>query len=437
MNGRYVILGGGAAGYAAAGAIRGLDPRGDITLVSDEPYELYSRPGLAYLLSGIIPQALLFSRNKEEDGRLRIRRIQGHALGLDLEGKQVLLQDRSSLAYDRVVLAVGSRAVRPVIPGIGLPGVVTLDTLQDALRILDLSRRAKRAVVVGGGITALELAEGLAAQGVEAHYFLRKDRYWGNVLDPSESELVEQRMGDQGIHLHRHTELAGVIGGKRVEGVVTQRGERLACQIVAVAVGISPRIELAVAAGIQTRRGILTDDYLRTSDEDVFAAGDAAEVLDPSSGAYRLESLWSLAIAQGRCAGENMAGAHKAYGTKVPFNVTRIGGVTTTIIGQIGQDEDDEDLVSIARGDSDTWRQRPEAFTAELDSAANRLRLVVGEHAILGAVVMGDQTLSRPLQHLIAERVDIAPIRSDLLHREKTMAEAILPYWRSLDKGGR
>ncbi|HET7011775.1 MAG TPA: FAD-dependent oxidoreductase [Anaerolineales bacterium] len=422
MPRRYVIVGNGPAGVSSAEVIRSIDSSAEIVIVGEEKTGFYSRPGLAYLLTGTIPESHLFSRPDSEYRRLRLQRVTARVTHLQPREHRVWLEDRSFLEYDRLLLAVGARALRPNVPGIDLEGVVTLDTLDDARRILRLARRAKSAVVVGGGITALELAEGLSSQGVETHYLLRKDRYWGNVLDPQESKLVETRLEEEGIRLHRRTDLAGVIGrGRRVAGVTTTDGRQLACGMLAVAIGIQPRFELARDAGLAVGRGIWTDEYFQTSHADVFAAGDAAEVFDPSTGARVLDSLWSIAIEQGRSAGANMAGRRESYARPAPFNVTRIGGLTTTLIGAVGSGREDGDLVALNRGDSDAWRQKADAFAVEAEAEVSRVRVLVGEKQLVGAVVMGDQRLSRPLQHLIREAVDIRPVRDQLLHEPQRL----------------
>jgi NADPH-dependent 2,4-dienoyl-CoA reductase/sulfur reductase-like enzyme len=287
-------------------------------------------------------------------------------------------------------------------------------------------------VVVGGGITALELAEGLAAQGVETHYFLRREKYWSGVLEAEESALVEERLKEEGIRIHRNTELTAVIGRHgRVCGVETETGLRIECQILALAVGIRPRIELARSAGLDCDRGIRVDEGLQASLPDIFAAGDAAEVLDPVTGEYNLDSLWWIALAQGRIAGQNMAGGQARHVRGVPFNVTRLGGLTTTILGTVGQGGRDEDLVSIARGDSNTWREPGDGITIESGPAESRIRLLIGARRIVGAVIMGDQSLSRPLQELVRGEADITPIREELLSHPERCAGVLTAFWRT------
>lgn len=436
MPRRYVLVGHGPASLAAGEAIRRREAQAEIVIVGEEPHPFYSRPGLAYYLAGIIPEAQLRSRPEVDYRDLGLRKVTARAVGLQPAEHRLLLADGRALTYDRLLLAVGARAIRPRLPGIDLRGVVTLDTLDDARRIVALARRARRAIVVGGGITALELAEGLAARGVETHYLLRRDRYWPNVLDADESDLVEGRLEEEGIRLHHHTNLTAILGrGGKVVGAELDPGGRTACDLVAVAIGIAPRIELAEAGGLQVGRGILVDPYLATSAEGVFAAGDVAEVVDPDTGTHVLDSLWWLAIEQGRAAGEAMAGHRRPYRKGTPFNVTRIGGLTTTVMGCVGQAGPDLDLVGIARGDSEVWRRPAQAEAVEADEEASRLRVLVGQEHILGAVVMGDQRASRPLQDLIARRVDIRPVRQRLLDSRQDLRPLLEASWQAWRRG--
>jgi NADPH-dependent 2,4-dienoyl-CoA reductase/sulfur reductase-like enzyme len=244
--------------------------------------------------------------------------------------------------------------------------------------------------------------------------------------------MVEDHLEHDGIRIHRHTELAAVLGrGGRVCAVQTDRSLRIDCQVVAVAVGIRPRLELARRAGLASGRGITVDEAMRTSDPDIFAAGDAAEVSDSATGSRTLDSLWWVALAHGRTAGENMAGGRAVIERGVPFNVTRLGGITTTILGTVGQRAEDEDLVAIARGDSNTWREPGDGLTIEDARAQSRLRLLIGPRQILGAVVMGDQALSRILQVLIREAADITPIREPLLTHPEQCGDLLNRFWRS------
>lgn len=432
--GRYVLVGSGVAGFSAAEAIRENDEAADITMIGDEPHGFYSRPGLAYLLSGEISQRFLFPFDEQDYRKLNILRHRARAVRIDPAAHTLFLDDRTSLPYDRLLIVTGAEAVRPAVKGADLQGVVKLDNLDDACQILKQVGGAEAAVVVGGGITALEIVEALVARKVHTHYFLRGDRYWSNVLEEGESRLVERRLQEDGVEIHFNTELAEIVGAKgRVTGVRTKKNQLIKCKIVGIAIGIQPRKELAEASGLKTERGILVNEYLQTSAPDIYAAGDVAQVFDPLTGQYTLDSLWSTARQQGRAAGLNMSGPPFLYQKELSFNVTRLAGLTTTIIGSVGGGRD-ADMVGIARGDSESWRQSSDALGIQNNSDASRLRIQVGRQMLLGAVIMGDQAYSAPLEGLIANRVDITPIREKLLQPGAPIGELVTEYWYRWDE---
>jgi len=270
------------------------------------------------------------------------------------------------------------------------------------------------------------MVEGLRQRGVRVSYFLRGERYWSNVLDDTEARIVEERLKEEGVRIHKYSELAEIVGKDgRVVGVRTKDGRQMKCELVGVAIGVSPRKELGEAAGLKVEKGILVDERMRTSAADIYAAGDVAQVYDPVLGRAIVDSLWEPARAQGRTAGMNMAGQTATCAKGSPFNVTRLAGITTTIIGNVGVGEDDPDVVGIVRGDSEGWRHAPEGMAAETHCEVNRLRLILGERQVIGGVVMGDQSMSRAVHHLVANQVDIRAIRDTLLRREKSI-EAVL-----------
>jgi NAD(P)H-nitrite reductase large subunit len=425
----YVIIGSGAAGISAAEAIRSIDTESHLTMITGEPAGYYSRPGLAYYLSGEIEERFLFPFQQQDFRNLKINFIQTKVTAIRPAQHKIVFSDGRLLPYDKLLIATGAQAAQMKIPGIELEGVVQLDNLEGTRQITKLARKARSAVVVGGGITALELVEGFKARRVKTHYFLRGDRYWSNVLDESESRIVERRLADEGVRIHYQTELAEILGKRgRVIGALTQDDRQIQCDIVGIAIGVRPRMSLAVEAGIKTERGILVDQNLRTDASDIYAAGDVAQVFDPFSGKSVLDSLWGPARDQGATAGFNMVGLNKAYLKVVPFNVTRLAGLTTTIIGTVGRG-DDKDLKGIARGDSETWRELPDAIAAQVGFQVNRLRILVGPKTLLGAIVMGDQTLSRPIHRLVADQVEITPIRDRLLQPRAPLADLLADFW--------
>lgn len=187
-------------------------------------------------------------------------------------------------------------------------------------------------------------------------------------------------------------------------------------------------MQLAQTSGLQTERGILVDEFMQTSDPNIFAAGDVAQVYDIRSGNYVLDSLWGPAREQGTVAGYNMSGRFSTYQKLMPFNVTRLAHLTTTIIGMVGRGED-LDMIGIARGDSETFRQLPNSIAVQADFSVNRVRVLLDGNHIVGGIVMGDQTLSRPILHLASRHVDISPIRDRLLEPGASIEDLITQFW--------
>ncbi|HEX4933571.1 MAG TPA: FAD-dependent oxidoreductase [Gemmatimonadaceae bacterium] len=428
MTARHVLVGSGIASLSAAEAIRRVDDRARIIVVSREPDPFYSRPGLAYLLTREVPEEELTIRTPSEIEALRLERVTRRATMLFPADRTLLLDDGERLPYDRLLLATGAASIAAEFPGATLDGVVRLDGIGDARALVQRCARGHRAVVVGGGSTALELVEGLHARGLATHYLMRGERYWSRVLDRVESAIVEARLLEEGIHLHRFCSVKDAYGDDgRLQGVLLSTGERLPCDLVAVAVGVRPRMELAVAAGARTDRGILVNEYLETSLPDVYAAGDVAQVYDPVTRQAQLDTLWASALQQGRVAGLNMAGMRVVHRTRPALNVTRVAGITATIIGAVGA-SDDPDLLTLTRGQSERWVADPSSWSVSGARRDDRLRVVVSGRAIVGAVVMGDQTLSQPLAHLIGEEVDISALRPALDRSPEDALDLLLDF---------
>lgn len=411
---RYVIVGSGIAGLAAAETIRQRASGADIVMIGEEPHPFYSRPGLAYLLRGDIPEKQLWIRRPEDLAALKLQRVHSLVENLDFDRHEAILAGGHRLGYDRLLIATGARAVPPPFLPEPIPGTFKLDSLDDARELLSAAKRGETAVVAGGGITALEIAEGLLARKMKVHYFLRGDRYWSDVLDEIESKIVMNRLTHEGMIIHTNTQIKEVMTTRdRVSGVETQDGKLIRCHLLAAAIGVRPRIDLAKKAGLEVDRGIVVDDRLRTGKPNVFAAGDVAQIRASDGTLGSLDVLWPTALTQGRLAGENMTGGKRPYAKGSPFNVTQLAGLKVTIIGAVG-DGKTKDLVAIARGDSETWRFGAKSWAVSDRDDVNRVRLMVGDTTIVGALVMGDQTWSRPLQRLISEKVPIAPIRDAL-----------------------
>lgn len=439
---RYLIIGNGAAGVTAAETIRRRDPAGEITIVSAEPHPMYSRPGLAYVLLDVISPKQVIARQPEWYSRQRVELVYGRAVQLDPTRQQVKLDTGKVLAYDRLLIATGARATPPPYAGSELEGVVYLDTFDGTNELIRLAKKARRAVVIGGGITALELTEGLAHHDVETHYLSRKNNLWSALLNDQESKLVERQMIHHGALIHYQREIAEIIGRDgRVAAVKTTKGEEIPCEIVGVAVGVKPNLGLVKGTPLEIDRGLLTDEYLQTNIPGVYAAGDCAQIYDAWSGEKRVDSLWPTAVASGRVAAQNMLGLRTPYVKGVPFNAALLFGLHLTAIGQVAaagrDDAEAEELSFISRGASEVWTSSSGSgyTSAWADDGTSSQRLILRNNTIAGALLLGNQRLADPLRDLIDRRVDISHIKDRLLKGGTALAVAVMDEWTRWKRG--
>lgn len=439
---RFVIIGNGAAGITAAEELRRRDPRADITICTDEPYPMYSRPGLAYVLINEVSAQQAMARKPEWYQQQRIELIHSRAVSLDFKRQLVSLANGRGLLYDALLIAVGATAVKAPFPGGDLDGVVYLDNLDNTLDILKRVKTARAGVVVGGGITALELTEGLAHHDVETHYLSRKNNLWSALLNDQESKLVERQMIHHGALIHYQREIAEIIGRDgRVAAVKTTKGEEIPCEIVGVAVGVKPNLGLVKGTPLEIDRGLLTDEYLQTNIPGVYAAGDCAQIYDAWSGEKRVDSLWPTAVASGRVAAQNMLGLRTPYVKGVPFNAALLFGLHLTAIGQVAaagrDDAEAEELSFISRGASEVWTSSSGSgyTSAWADDGTSSQRLILRNNTIAGALLLGNQRLADPLRDLIDRRVDISHIKDRLLKGGTALAVAVMDEWTRWKRG--
>jgi NAD(P)H-nitrite reductase large subunit len=438
----YLIIGNGAAGVSAAEIIRQRDSAGRITIVTDEPYLCYSRPGIAYYLNGQVSSQQLITRSNSfyRDHRFDLRH--GRVTRIDLAARMVYFADGQPLAYDLLLLATGAGAVPARMPGSDLDGVVTFDNLNDAKDIVRRSRKAKAAVVIGGGITAMELAEGLRHQGVKTHLLQRGDRVWPRLFDERESSIIEHQIRHEGVQLHYKEEIAEILGKHgAVTGVRLKSGREIKCQLVGIAIGVRPNLSLVKGLPLEMDQGILVNEYLQSSQPHLFAAGDVAQVYDRWTREHKLDVLWPSAVNEGRAAGYNMVdvahgrspGYHYQKGS--PFNAALLFGVHLTVIGRVGQrsEEELEELSYLSRGSSHVWTT---PFSTSYRSAwdkdgPNSVRIVMNGGRIVGALLMGNQELADPLRKLIEHEADLGHLQDELLGAKGNLPQTILRAWRS------
>jgi 3-phenylpropionate/trans-cinnamate dioxygenase ferredoxin reductase subunit len=320
MSEHLVIVGGGQAAAQAVQSLRQQNYAGAITMLADEPYPPYQRPPLSkkYLAGELTRERLLlrpaaFYQEKGVTLELGCR-----AAELDLAARKVRLEDGRSLGYDRLLLTTGSRVRRLAVPGVDLAGVHYLRTIADVDAITASLTPGARAVLVGAGYIGLEVAAVLRQRGLTVTVLEALDRVLSRAVSPEVSAFYAACHHAAGVALHYRAVVKALQGTTRVTAVETADGETFACDVVIIGIGVVPNVELAAAAGLACDNGIRVDEFARTADPCVVAAGDCTNHPHPLLGRHiRLESVPN-AIHQAKVAAATLLGAPVAY-SEVPW----------------------------------------------------------------------------------------------------------------------
>ncbi len=313
---KIVIIGGGAAGFAAAEKLRRERWQGRLVMLSLDDALPVDRPNLSKdYLAGNAPEDWIPLRPEsfydENDIDLRLTR---NVINIELGTRQVVLASGERLPYDRLLLATGAEPIHLSIPGAEQPNVSVLRSLADSRRLIALAARARRVIVMGASFIGLEVAAALRARQLEVHVVAPDKCPMERILGAEMGNFVRTLHEEHGVIFHLG-DVATAIDGNRV---FLKNGGVLTADFVVVGVGVRPRIQLAEMAGIATDRGVLVNSYLETSALGVFAAGDVARWPDPHSGDKIRVEHWVVAERQGQTAALNMLGDRTKFDA-VPF----------------------------------------------------------------------------------------------------------------------
>jgi NADPH-dependent 2,4-dienoyl-CoA reductase/sulfur reductase-like enzyme len=396
----YVILGNGVAGMEAALALRARDGESRITLVSAEHDHFFSRPALMYVFAG---QTSLRDTEPHDRGlyeRMGFARKSGRVASLDAPGHALVLEDGSRLAYDKLLLAVGSKGRPAPWPGAEGPGLHYFVTLGDLEALDEEAKRGMTAAVLGGGLIGVEVAEVLHDRGLHVSFVIREGWYFPVALDRNEAALVAEHMRAHGLDVRLGAGVDAVVRGEdgRIRSVRLTGGDEVVADLVVSTIGVVPNTGFLAGSAVTLapNGAIETDDALRTSAPDVWAAGDCANVtwLD---GSRRPEQLWYTARDQGRMAARSMLGDDVAYRRGTWYNSAKFFDIEYTTAGWVPATMGPDGNPVAPPPDLRSWFQRvPGRFESQ--------RIVVKGDRVVGFTMLGSRWNHEALLDWIHER---------------------------------
>ena len=334
---KVIIIGNGISGITAARFVRKLSDK-QITVISSETEHFFSRTALMYIYMG----HMRFEDTKPyEDWFWKKNRIdleKGHVQNIDFQNKTLSLASGKTMEYDKLVLALGSKSNKFGWPGQDLNGVGGLYTYQDLEQMEAYSGDLKRAVIVGGGLIGIEMAEMYHSRHIPVTMLVRESSYWDNVLPPEESQMISDHILKNGIDLRFGVNLGEIVddgNGKARAVIIKETGEEIPCGYVGLTAGVSPNVAWLKESGLEIGRGIKVNKHLQTNQPDVYAIGDCAEQTDVVAGRRPIEAIWYTGRMMGETVAYNICSKPVAYDPGLWFNSAKFIDIEYQVYGEM------------------------------------------------------------------------------------------------------
>lgn len=434
MSERLIVIGGVAAGMSAAAKARRTNPDLEIEVYEKSGYVSYGACGIPYFVKGDIPNVDdLIARTPEQFAKQGIYAHTHHeVLSIDVENHTVRVRNLGTGKeftdrWDKLVLTTGGVAARPPIPGLDLPGIFTVRTPEDGLAIRRWisEQQPRRGVIVGGGYIGLEMAEALAAHGIQVTVVEMLPQVMPN-MDADMVEHIQAELERQGVDLQLEHPVEAFEGNGRVQEVVAG-GERFPADIVIFSVGVKPNVTLARQAGIALgpTGAVAVDDHMRTNVPNVWAAGDVAEVHHLVTGKPAYIPLGTTANKQGRVAGENAGGGDAAFGGVVGTAVVKVFDlhVARTGLSEREAREEGFDVATVTIKSSSKAHYMPNPSPLHV-----KLVFETGSHRLLGGQIVGREGVAKRID-IIAAALHAGWTTYDLATLDLAYAPPFSPVW--------
>ena len=398
---KYTIIGNSTAAIGAVEAIRKNDQKSPITIISDEPYLTYSRPLISYLLQGKIDKEKMYYRDKDFYKRNNIKTYLGKkAVKIDTKNKYVFLENKKKIPYNKLLIATGGTPIVPPIKGLDRENVTTFTKWDDIKKLKKMLENAKSVLIIGGGLIGLKAAEGLGPYNVKITVVELADRVLVTALDKKGSLIIQKKLKASGVGVITNNTVTEILGNdKKVEGVILKNGKKIKCDIVIIAIGVKPNIDLIKGSGIKVNSGILVDEYMHTNKPDIYAAGDVTESYDTIMNEFRLIPIFPRAYIQGEIAGLNMCGSPTKNSSDFGMNSIEICGVPTISLGIIEEDPKKHEVLKKFDPEKNTYK-----------------KFILNDNVIVGAVFVGNIIRAGIFTGLIKEKIDVSEFKHLLLN---------------------
>ncbi len=413
---KYLIIGNSAGGIGAAEAIRELDRSGKITIISDEPYPAYSRPLISEHLFEGRPLERMLYRPADFYEKNNIQTLFGaRVTDIDFSGHSLKLESGRTLDWQKLLLATGGSPIVPKIDGGDAKGVFSFTKLDDAKAIDQFLNKRKgntQALVIGGGLIGVSATEALVRRGVKVTIVEMKDWILNTILDEEGAELEAKALVAADVDIITGHTVARIKKNSSgaVDDAVLDDGRKIAADLVVIAIGVSPRLELA--DGLKTNHGIIVDRRMQTSMPDVYACGDVAEAFDFVFGENRVTPVWPNAYVGGRVAGQNMAGGEAEYQGGTAMNSLKYFGVNIVSAGMVSPPDKGCEVI-VHRGDG-IYK-----------------KVIVKDGLIMGLVFAGDIEKSGIIYNLMKDKVKVDGFKEELVSDDFGLATLPEEIWRA------
>jgi len=425
----YIIIGNSAAGLAAADSIRKLDKAGKVMVLTEENYPNYSKPMITYFLAKTVSLDKVYFKDKKfyRDNNIDIR-LNTRVKSVDTAGMFLTVESGRIFYFKKLLIASGGKPIVPRIRVIGtgtiessrsgkdktfdfmdgtnyrdIGGIFTLTTLDDAIKIRDYieKNKIKKISILGGGLIGLKAAEAFLETGFDINIIELANRILAATFDQQASGIIEKKIKSKGSNIYKNNTIEEIyITDGKISGYRLKDSEKRGCRLLISAVGVSPDTGFISGGKLKINRGIVVDDYMRTSGKNIYAAGDVVEGPDMLRGEKRNIAIWPLAVRQGGTAGINMAGGNEKYSGGFFMNSVEILQIPSISMGLTNAEEGEDKNIEVFK---------------DFNPKKNMYKKVVmKENRIIGVILVGNIERAGIYAGLIRNQIDISSVKENI-----------------------